>query len=635
MTERKKMNIKFSAKSWIWALLLTPMSLWGQQTFTTRVTYDNLAQIERFEFPDGSCVFYEYANEIGVASKVTFQAEGGTTTFVEGVGLNQSGLVETVTLDGGQKSYDFDSLNQLKEQRFDFGGTTYYWAKDIAYNHWGGLKSLQRQDPSVNAGIQYRYTNQGQLRSVNLANQTATYRYDRFGNLTSVEGFNQNDDLVVPDYDAGANAYDDRNRKANWEYDDAGRLLRDDTKRYYYNGLGRPAMVRDLATGIPLQSNLYDGAGNRVRTTDIRKGSITYTLRDASGGIITQRVDHADGPDQTTHFIMHNGETIGEMTRKVGDPVFKKTQIFNDHLGSPAVVVNEAEIINHEYGPFGIQLSEPKSTGAPGYTGHEDDKATGLTYMRARTYDATRSRFLTPDPARDFDPYLPSTLNLYQYVYNNPLNLLDPTGLFAETGRELMERWAAEAFANDQEFLGYFYMGLSGYLGTADGMSSVANNWVFGQQDQLTGWDYFGAVLNLLEILPVFKWTKLKNVGKGAGALKNGNKVGNFSSDDVALGVHEYLDDFKGDAITGTSFPVDPMKGLIQSIFDGIDVVVAKGGEIRFNLKGVDIEGAFTPKSMVYDTVTSAELRHVYINHRQRTTFYLNGDVFSIEELLK
>ena len=622
------MNIKKAATRWIWVLVLTPMSVWGQQTFNTRITYDNLAQIEQFEFSDGSCVFYEYVNEIGVASKVTFQAEGSSTMFVDGVGLNESGLVKTVTIDGGQKSYDFDSLNQLVEQRFDFGGTTYYWAKNMAYNHWGGLKNLQRQDPSVNAGIQYGYTDQGQLRSINLANQTATYRYDRFGNLTSVDGFNQQDDLVIPDYAAGANTYDDRNRNADWEYDNAGRLLRDDTKRYYYNALGRLAMVRDLATGIPLQSILYDGSGFRVRTADIRRGSITYTLRDASGGIITQRVDHADGPDQTTHFITHNGETIGEMTRNAGNPAFEKTQIFNDHLGSPVVVVKEAEIINYEYGPFGTQLSEPKSTGAHGYTGHEDDKATGLTYMKARTYDSTRSRFLTPDPARDFDPYLPSTLNLYQYVYNNPLNLLDPTGLVAETGRELMERWAAEAFANDQEFLGYSYTGLSGFLGTADGMSRVANNWVFGQQDQLTGWDYFGAVLNLLEILPVFKWTKLKKVGKTPKSPKVELK---FGDNDLVLGLNEggSLQEFVKQFGGKTFAKFDVPKGAFD---DQIKAALDQAEKIRFNLDGVDlkrISGKLNEIGEPINGYTNFELFLLKNNSKYltKTTFIKDGKV--------
>ena len=422
------MNIKIGAKLWVWALLLAPMSLWGQQTFTTRVTYDNLAQIERFEFPDGSCVQYEYHNEMGIASTVTYQSGGESQTFVTDVTLNESGLVTSVDIPSGQKTYDYDSLNQLTDQRFDYGGTTRYHANNMAYNHLGGLKRLTRQDVSVNGTIQYGYTEQGQLRTFKLGSQTATYRYDAHGNLTAVNGFSTADDLGIPAYSAEPNAYKNNNRNRNWDYDAEGRLVRDDQNQYYYDLTGRLAMVRDLATGIPLQTYLYDGAGNRVRTSDIREGSVTYTVRDGSGAIITERVDHSTAPDQTTNTIHHNGETIATWTREEGAGTPEKEQIFNVYLGSPAVVVSDTEITNYEYGPFGQQLSEPRNTASHGYTGHEGDEATALTYMKARYYDSSRARFLTPDPARDFNPYLPASYNLYQYVHNDPINHIDPTG---------------------------------------------------------------------------------------------------------------------------------------------------------------------------------------------------------------
>ena len=428
MTGGITMNIKTAAIVWVWALMLFPMSIWGQEAFMTRVTYDNLAQIERFEFPDGSCVLYQYHNEMGIASRVTYQSGSQSQTFVSGIGLNESGLVTSVDLPNGKKTYDFDSLNQLREQRFDHGGATRYHAQSMTYNHLGGLKSLVRQDPSLDATIQYEPTEQGQLRTYRLGSQTATYRYDGQGNLTAVDGFSTADGLEIPPYSAGNNAYQDNNRNRNWDYDAQGRLLRDDRHRYYYNIMGRLAMVRDLATGIPLQTYLYDGAGNRVRTSDIRSGSVTYTIRDRSGAIVAEKVDCSSGPDQTTNFIYHNGEIIATWTREAGSQTIEKRQIFNDPQGSPAVVVGDTEITHYEYGPFGRQMSEPRNFGSHGYTGHADDQATNLTYMLARYYDAITGRFLTPDPARDFNPHLPASYNLYQYVHNDPINYIDPTG---------------------------------------------------------------------------------------------------------------------------------------------------------------------------------------------------------------
>ena len=515
----------------------------AQLNYTTGVSYDELGQMENFTYPDGSWVSYVYDNEIGVSSQVTYECEGDRTDLVRSIVLNESGLVEHVAIDGGEKHYAYDSLSQLVEMRFEHGGVTHYQATGMAYNHLGGLKSLIRQDSSVNAAIHYGYTEQGQLRTFALGGATATYRYDARGNLTSVDGFTSGQ-LQVPDQDAGSQAFDAGNHRVDWEYDTAGRLLKDDTRQYYYDATGRLAMVRDLATGLPLQTNLYDGAGNRIRSSDILAGSVTYSIRDAAGAVVTEVVDKADQPDLTTNYVQHSGRAIAKMTRPAGSATVQKTQIVTDHLGSPAVTIADNLVRVHEYGPFGIQLGLPEYTGAHGYTGHDDDAATALTYMMARHYDSAMARFLTPDPAREFDPFHPSGYNLYQYVYNDPLNLLDPTGLGPQTGREWAVTKAHQSFASRNEITGYAYMGLSGLLGTADGISKVVNFWVFGAQDELTAGDYGAAALNGLEVIPALKWTKLKNIGKVADAA--GDAFGNArSATRIALGGGRHAGQFK------------------------------------------------------------------------------------------
>ena len=59
------------------------------------------------------------------------------------------------------------------------------------------------------------------------------------------------------------------------------------------------------------------------------------------------------------------------------------------------------------------------------YTGREFDAESGLYYYRARYYDATTGRFLQKDPLG-----LDAGINLYAYVDNNPVNLIDPHGLY-------------------------------------------------------------------------------------------------------------------------------------------------------------------------------------------------------------
>jgi len=61
------------------------------------------------------------------------------------------------------------------------------------------------------------------------------------------------------------------------------------------------------------------------------------------------------------------------------------------------------------------------------------DIETGLDYFLARYYSSTQGRFTSPDaPFMDQSEGNPQSWNLYSYVRNNPLKLVDPTGNSAE-----------------------------------------------------------------------------------------------------------------------------------------------------------------------------------------------------------
>ncbi len=54
-----------------------------------------------------------------------------------------------------------------------------------------------------------------------------------------------------------------------------------------------------------------------------------------------------------------------------------------------------------------------------------------MYYLRGRYYDPTIGRFLTRDPL-PASTREPQSLNAYPYVQNNPVNRVDPTGLFSQ-----------------------------------------------------------------------------------------------------------------------------------------------------------------------------------------------------------
>jgi len=81
------------------------------------------------------------------------------------------------------------------------------------------------------------------------------------------------------------------------------------------------------------------------------------------------------------------------------------------------------------------------------FNGKELDPQTGYYYYGARYYDPTMSIFLSVDPlAEDFPGWTP-----YHYVHNNPINMVDPTGMSANP-----------VYGKDGDFLGTDDKGLQG-----------------------------------------------------------------------------------------------------------------------------------------------------------------------------
>jgi RHS repeat-associated protein len=75
------------------------------------------------------------------------------------------------------------------------------------------------------------------------------------------------------------------------------------------------------------------------------------------------------------------------------------------------------------YEPFGRTASTASPPTRYGFTGRERD-AGDLYYYRARYYDAGLARFIGEDPLG-----LAAGINPYVYAFNDPVNLVDPTGL--------------------------------------------------------------------------------------------------------------------------------------------------------------------------------------------------------------
>jgi RHS repeat-associated protein len=116
------------------------------------------------------------------------------------------------------------------------------------------------------------------------------------------------------------------------------------------------------------------------------------------------------------------------------DPIFIKqnnTYYFyhNDHLGTPQKItaMNGAVVWSAKYSSFGKANVEVETiTNNLRFPGQYYDQETGLHYNFFRYYDSLTGRYLTADPIG-----LDGGVNLFTYVKNDPMNNVDPLGLYS------------------------------------------------------------------------------------------------------------------------------------------------------------------------------------------------------------
>ena len=98
-----------------------------------------------------------------------------------------------------------------------------------------------------------------------------------------------------------------------------------------------------------------------------------------------------------------------------------------DGLGSTRQLTDESETVTagYTYDGFGnVIASTGTSDNVYGFTGEQQfEEADNLVFLRARYYDPSIGRFISRDPIG-----YKGGLNLYRYVENNPINMIDPTG---------------------------------------------------------------------------------------------------------------------------------------------------------------------------------------------------------------
>ena len=242
-------------------------------------------------------------------------------------------------------------------------------------------------------------------------------------------------------------------------YDANGNLLSDGAgQSYKWDAENR---LIEITRGTETTEFAYDGMSRRTRITEKSNGLTTEDSRYIWDGaeIVERRA--ANG---TTWEQRYYSEGFVDATE--GDFYYTR-----DHLASIREVVADNGLTvesRYDYGIWGEveRIAGPGIESVFRYTGHYYHVPSELHLTWFRAYDAELGRWLSRDPIEE-----KGGLNLYAYVSNEPILLIDELGLFDSgfVGIGPDGRPPAKAYYPPQ------YRNYGGYNPSLEGLSNLAD----------------------------------------------------------------------------------------------------------------------------------------------------------------
>jgi len=394
----------------------------GVAPFSVTYTTDAIGEPKSVNSNDPASPFSWRISKWQADGQVLYEAygvnasESGTTmrSYDSNRGwLNGISTVGTTTVQ--DLSYHYDTSGHLSEREDGVAGTKETFHNDFAHR-------LDTWSYASSAGVTNTYFGYSDLG--NLSSKT-TYAPSGQSTLNYAPGTR---DAAGTPGNAGVHAVVSDGGHS-FSYDANGNQLTGPGRTITYTSFNLPASVNTYS----MNNFKYDAWHHRAQRVGFQGYTYVGDLYERRNAM--QLVDHV-------FYVPLGGRIVGQVDVAMNGAAVgsrKISYLHTDSLGSTESLTGPTAAPEHfKYDPFGKRI-DAGTLGTPlgsssgvrlGFTGQEqEDDLNGLINMRGRIYDPQIGRFLSTDPlVANFKSS--QGFNRYSYVYNNPLNYIDPSGLY-------------------------------------------------------------------------------------------------------------------------------------------------------------------------------------------------------------
>jgi RHS repeat-associated protein len=391
----------------------------GANSYTVNYAYTADGQVSSITYPSQLKVNYSY-DQIGHLTQVGTAAQNVLT--INSSDYTAAGAPLAVTYGNNVKA-TFAYNNQLQQTLIQYGGPAPAAPLfSLTYSYGGATDNGQIQGITDNVvpsrSTSYVYDALGRLQSAQTVDQASPgtwrldYAYDRYGNRLSQSPAGGAGSM--PPSFTSVDPATNHVQGMGVVYDAVGNIVSDGLNNFQFDANNH--LVATNST--PGLGNLSTSLGYGPDGMLVNKNGTLFIY--ANGSLVAEYANGAAPASPTAEYVNLGGQQVARLAG--GAMVFN----FQDHL-STRVNADISGNVVRTYGhfPYGETAYE---TGTPNdfkFTSYRRDPNTGLDDADARYYSSRLGRFMSIDPVLGD--------NRYAYVSNDPINLVDPTGLFACT----------------------------------------------------------------------------------------------------------------------------------------------------------------------------------------------------------